>query len=204
MWEDWVSRMSGIFSLIFIAVALGTNLNNRAQAKYWAGAAVLSYIIASFWVWYKHRPDLTIEQEGLYLDAGVTIEELDRLSSYLTVPLYLVNTCAAQNSIRRYELTVEIDGSTCRGNPVRTDGLVSKNTGEGLIDLDKFKDSVLIQGWPSRGWVRFLIADVPVDQILNKRFTVTVTDAYKVKYRIKGHTPPDIRVEIERAKFLIA
>ncbi len=70
MWDDWVSRMSDLFSLVFTVIATYVHLTNPSQAKYWAVAAIASYILASYWVWYKHRPDLKVELHGVSFDQG--------------------------------------------------------------------------------------------------------------------------------------
>jgi hypothetical protein len=58
IWEGWLSRMSTIASVLFIIVALVFRLTEIGQARYWIGAAVASYAIASFSAWRKERLSL--------------------------------------------------------------------------------------------------------------------------------------------------
>src|SRR5260370_4667578 len=196
MWADWVSRMSGLASLVFTVVALIFNLKDLGQARYWIAAAMISYVIASFWVWYKHRPDLTIEGKGIWLDAGVTVEELERISSYVTIRLCMVNTRSATNAIKSYSLTVEIDGKPREAVPVPCDRLMLNSIRDGFMDLNAHKYSVMQQGWPTEGWVRLLVAGLTLDEALDKTFALVVTDVYNVTYKIKGRTPAERRNEI--------
>lgn len=196
MWADWISLLSGLASLVFTVVALIFKLKDLGQARYWIVAAVISYVIASFRVWYKHRPDLTIEERGVWLDAGITVEELDRISSYITIRLFMVNTRLATNAIKSYSLTVEINGKRREATPVPCDRFMLNSTREGLMDLDAHKHSVLQQGWPTEGWVRLLVSGLTLDEALDKAFALVVTDIYNVTYKIKRHTPPERRNEI--------
>jgi hypothetical protein len=187
MWDDWVSRMSGLFSVVFTAIALAFNLSNRVQAKYWAAAAVASYIVASFWVWYRHRPDLKIELRRVSVDSGV-VEGFDRSTNYLTLQIYVVNRHPANNAIKRYELIIE-GREKYRGEPVRTNLLTWHGNVDGMIDMDEFKDRVLHQAWPSEGWIRFRIQEAPFDEIKTRAFTLTVVDVYDADYSVKGTVP---------------
>lgn len=199
MWADWVSRMSGIASIVFTVVALVFKLTDFGQARYWIAAAFLSYVIASFWVWYKHRPDLTIEETGIWIDAGVTIDELDQVSSYVTIRLFMVNTRPATNAIKKYSLTVDVDGKKWEGKTVPADRIVLKGVAGGEVDLDAFRNSML-QGWPTGGWVRFLVPGLTLDQALDKPLTLVVTDVYKAIYKFERRTPPERLNEIVAAE----
>jgi len=42
IWSHWVSRLSGIFSIVFILVALVFRLTEPGQARYWVVAAILA------------------------------------------------------------------------------------------------------------------------------------------------------------------
>jgi hypothetical protein len=55
IWADWTSRMSGIAGLIFLGAALVFGLTEVAQARYWIGAAVACYVLASFQAWKRER-----------------------------------------------------------------------------------------------------------------------------------------------------
>jgi len=51
--------MSGIAGLILLGVALVFRLTEVAQARYWIGAAVVCYVIASFQAWKRERQTIT-------------------------------------------------------------------------------------------------------------------------------------------------
>jgi hypothetical protein len=183
--------MSGIASLGFIVVAFVFKLTDLGQARYWIVAAVACYVIASFWVWYKNRPSLSIDHLGTFIDAGLTREELERVESFLTIRLLLVNTHPANNAIKEYRLTVEIEGRPHAGISVPTREVMLNCTKQGYIDLEAFKHDVLTQGWPKEGWLRFLIPEITLERVLDKPFSLTVTDVYNVKHLVRGRTPPE-------------
>jgi hypothetical protein len=122
------------------------------------------------------------------------IEELDQISSYITVRVYMVNGHKRDTAVKRFELA--ITGVKALGIPVHADDLIPKGQIDGLIDLEKFKGGILLQGRPTQGWVRFIVPQTTVDQVENRTFVLTVIDVWGVAYRIKGMIPADLTHDI--------
>lgn len=79
--------MSTGAALLFLALGFIWNFAQGGQLRYWLIAAFVCFVIASFSAWFRIRPDLRLEVEGVSLDAGISIEELDNMASYLTIRL---------------------------------------------------------------------------------------------------------------------
>lgn len=186
MWADWVSRMSGLASLLIAFLAAYYQLIERGKPALWVAAAI-TYLIASFSVWRKNQPDLSVESEGIFLDSGVS--GLEEKGAYLTIKLLLVNTRMSNNAIKRFELFVVVDGLKRVGRLTPTDTIIQKSEGDGHIDLNKFKHSPLPQGWPKDGWVRFALDGLSVEHVRNKKLVLIVTDAYNIVHKIEAKTP---------------
>jgi hypothetical protein len=200
MWSDWIGRMSGTASVIFLVIALIFKLTEVGQARYWIAAAFVCYIIASFRVWHKSRPDLKVDLLGIYLSGSVTPFERLEVKSHLTVILFFVNTRSENNAIKEYELVVDIGGQNLAGQPVETTQLLLASTRQGLTNLEELQHSVLEQGQPKEIWARFAF-DV-VHDIKDKDFTLTITDVYGTSYKIKDKTPSGYSDEIIVRSFI--
>src|ERR1051325_5434659 len=127
IWADWVSRMSGIASLVIAFIAAYYELTDHGKPALWVAAASC-LLIASFMVWYKNRPDLIIEVRDAVLDSNyggmIFTNDTSPLPQFLTLTLYLVNTRQANNSIKSYELYVNVFGRKLLGQSFGTNGLI--------------------------------------------------------------------------------
>jgi len=199
LFTGWQGIMSSTASIVFLIAAFIWKWAEQGQLRYWLIAAFASFAIASYLAWLRVRPDLRIEIQGISLDRGMTLEEIRDLTSiYVTVRLYLMNTHHADNSIRNYRLTVYLDKQRrVEGRPVSAAGLTLKGANKDFVDLDEHKYSVLKQGWSNApGWVRFRVPKTEKAAIVNRQFTVGVTDAYNVEHKVKGEIPQDLVKDI--------
>jgi hypothetical protein len=195
IWADWLSRMSSVASLVFTAIGLSFRLTELGHARYWLAAAFVSYVIASFRVWYKTRPDLHIEKAAVFLDTGGAPEQLIPLNvpTYATFMLSLVNRHPATTSIVDYHLLVNMHSEAWLvGETMRVRGFKLDNRGEQL-DLDVCKGMPMPQGSLISGWVRFAFNT----DVRERRFKLTVTDAYGVAHHIDGTLPPHFSKRVQ-------
>jgi hypothetical protein len=192
IWADWLSRMSGIASLAIAFIAAYYELIDNGKPALWI-AASSCYVIASFMVWYKYHPDLIIEVREVLLDTnygGTLCQSNSPLPHFVTLLLYISNTRQADNSIRSYELSVNVYGRQFVGQSFWTDGLTQRITWDEYPDLNKARLAVLKQGTRIEGWLRFGFDGEP--SIKGHEFTLTVTDAYNFTRKIKGRIPLDL------------
>lgn len=200
LFTGWQGIMSSTASIVFLIGAFVWKWAEQGQLRYWLVAAFASFAIASYLTWLRVRPDLRIEIQGISLDHGTTHEEIrDRSSIYVTVRLCIVNTHSADNSIKTFKLTIDLGKrQKIESAPIPTYGLMLKDVNDDFVDLDEHKYAVLKQGWSSPpGWVRFLLPTAK-SAIVNKKFTLTVTDAYNVGHRVKGTIPDNLTRDIIR------
>ena len=191
IWADWLSRMSGVASLVIAFIAAYYELLDRGKPALWI-AVVASYAVASFMVWYKHHPDLIIEMREVLLDTNhgsMEYQSTSPLPQFVTLLLYLTNTRQADNAIKSYELSVDVYGRKFIGQNFRTNGLTRRVIWDEHPDLNKARLSVLKQGTPAKGWLPFGFDPEP--SIKGHEFTLTVTDAYNFTRRLKGRIPLD-------------
>lgn len=192
IYADMISRISGIGSIILLIIALVTKISEAGQARYWLSAAFICYMVASFRVWYESRPRLIIEVQDVLLDTnygGMLFQANRPLPQFVTLKLFLSNTLQADNSIKSYELVVNTYGHRVFGQSAETEGLVLSGTGQSYSDLNESKMSVLKQGAPIEGWLRF---NMGAEQNLKgQEFVLTVVDAYNVSHKVKGRIPLD-------------
>lgn len=136
------------------------------------------------------RPKLTVERWGIFWGSAVTpIERLHGAKSYLTILLYFVNTHSDGNSIKEYELVVDIDGQNHAGRSVPTDRLLLAKTMQGFDELGELRDSILAQGQQKKVWARFVFDEE--QGLFDRKFVLTVTDIYDTSYEIRGTTPSE-------------
>lgn len=189
MWTDWVSRMSGVASLIISFLAAYYELKDKGKPALWMAAAAC-YLITSFAVWYKTRPDLSVELQGTWLQFnGYSFPSIDPVAYLIVVKLLLVNTRPANNAIKQYKLTVETALRPHEGSVVRVNKLRWLRAGGGVANLEQAKYSPLVQGQPVEGCVCFEVGELDAEEMKGRHFVLTVTDAYNVSRRIKGSVP---------------
>ena len=100
IWSHWVSRMSGIASIIFIIVALVFRVTEVGQARYWVAAAVLSYVVASFLAWRKDR--LNVERLNQIVES---LQSLPQVTGHVTVtPTEILQVFKGRTSIAATKL----------------------------------------------------------------------------------------------------
>lgn len=189
--SDWVGLVSGIASIVFLVLGFIFKLSDVTQFRYWAIAAFLCYAIASYWAWYKNRPDLGIEQMEVFLSQSISDEGGIQLVSYdVTMLLMLINRHKVDNAIRGYDLKVIREGNPSQGWPKSTLGTVIANVGKGFPDLRSTASYILKQGHPRYGWVAFRYSQVGKDFDLSFcDYVLTVTDVLGGEYKIKGELP---------------
>jgi hypothetical protein len=189
LWKGWIGIMSSTASVVLLAVGLFWEITDRAQHRYWVVASVVCYAIASFSAWYRIRPALRTELDGVSFDNGVTIDEYHPEYSYVTVRFHVVNTREADNSVRKYQLRIKLDWrNKAEGKPVPIENLRWKNEVNPLVDRNEFR-SPLKRGWDSEGAVRFFVPNVPANAIAGKKFSFIVTDVYGVRYKASCTVP---------------
>lgn len=190
---DVVSRISGICSVLLLIIAGFMKLSETGQARYWLYAAVVCYAIAAFNLWYKNRPNLIIELREVLLDTnygGMLYQSNSPLPHFVTFTIYISNTRPADNSIKSYELFVNVYGRQVVGESFWTHGLTRERTWQAYPDLNKTKMSVLKQGNPTEGWLRFKFDGEP--SIKGHKFVLAITDAYNVTHKVKGTIPLEL------------
>jgi hypothetical protein len=211
LWKGWVGIMSSTASVIFLALGLFRKITERGQLRYWLGAAFTCYAVASFWTWFRIRPDLAIDIQQTSLDRGITQPELrEKLElsqtvegepSYVTLTLHIVNTKQQDNSLKSYQLVVFLKSrlqwwSGVHAEPVTIVGFMPRGANGAFVDLNSFSSTVLKQGWPSPpGCIRFRVPRSK-KQIVGKKFTLGVRDVYNVTHKVRGSIPSDCTDDI--------
>ncbi len=195
---SWVSIMSGIGGLILCILLIFWGdewafLKDNKTTFVWL--AVICLFVTSFVVWYKNRPDLLIEQRDVFLDAGGDRDEaMNATPRYVTIRLYMVSTSNLPVAIKSYELTVEAFGRKVSGQIIPTH-MVTLYT-ERQTDLNKNKNTLMQQGLPVEGWVRFYLSDIL--NLKGQPFVLTITDTFNISRNIKGRIPLDCSDEIRK------
>jgi len=190
---DWISLMSGVFSLLFLVIGFTQKPTSNWQIKYWFVAAVGGQAIASYRVWYKTRPDVKIDVLRLCLDSGLGwFEQLNSPQTFLTLELLIVNTRPGDNAIKTCECTIEINDRKYLGQLFAVRGLVLKHSGTEIQGLNLTEFPILKQGNPTKGWIRFMFDGVPIGQVWGKDFVLIMSDTNTdTSRRIKGRITLD-------------
>jgi len=76
--------MSGIAGLVLLGIALVFRVTEVAQARYWIGAAVVCYVIASFQAWKRERQTIT-NLKGEIKSLRQSIEGLNQAEGVITL-----------------------------------------------------------------------------------------------------------------------
>jgi len=194
VYGEWVSFVSGVGSiaLLIILAFWGDQvpfLKDNQKAFVWLG--VIGLFVAGFAVWNQIRPKLTFEIKGVWVQLNAFgFPTIDPMAVIVVFKVVLVNTRPANNAIKRYELTVEMDKRPHKSNIVPYDDLIEAKTGKQALNLEAVKRSILIQGHPVEGYVCFeMVDEIDVEAMRYKKFVLTATDAYDVPHKIKGRLP---------------
>lgn len=185
--------MSSTASIVFLFAAFIWKWAEQGQLRYWLIAAFLSFSLASYWAWYKNRPDLRFALDRICLEyESVQPGVADGLLVWdVTLSMSVVNTDKKENAIREYELAVRCqDGRELSLGPDRT----SNASIVYWSDAAQPDDSRLAQGRLKYAQVRFRFPDRTEDLSLNLKsatFHVRISDVYGVVHKLKGRLPPD-------------
>jgi hypothetical protein len=192
LWKDWVSRMSGLASIVlaFIPVVFPSTLPSTVKAGFWIAAA-LCFVGANYRVWRATQPLLSVEVIDVYLGSGLlSHESLD--DAYITIAFRM---CAKSTTLAIKEIACSLkhDGITNEGLPVpcRTveQWVGSEFYPEGSIDLFTFMASPLAPGWLKQGWLRFNFPNITPLDISGGRIRIVVRDSYDVRHVVKCKIP---------------
>lgn len=196
VYGSWVARVSGIGSIVLLVMLVFWGdkwpiLRDNKTTFVWL--AIICLIVTGFDVWYQSRPDLLIENRGVFLDADSIIPEASTVTPQcVTIMLYIVNARSVPVAIKSYELAVELYGQTIVGQLVSSADIALYTTRR--TDLNAIKNTLMQQGLPTEGWVRFYCGDDP--RLRGQPFVLTVTDAYNIPRKIHGRIPFDYSGEI--------
>jgi hypothetical protein len=184
MGASWVSLISGICSAIFLIIWVFTNFSNEQQSKYWSIAFILSYVISSFNIWYKDRPNLQIELQKLYVIKNTTNQGI-----VVTFEMELLNRKQENNLIRKYKLLVNSDGIKQEGRLLKSTYLIDNKSESNINVLSNYYSNVCSQNIPNKYEFGFLFDEGIA--ISDKNYVLTLTDSYNNNYTIKGRIPLD-------------
>lgn len=191
--------MSGLAAIILTAIALF--YPESFNGKYLFGiASFICAILAGYFVWRKTYPDLKIEiQECLITKPdGKHFASVD--SDFVILHICITNLNANPNSIKSYELVLDVFGEKIKAEPTYTETYyyvysVTKD----MVDLiENRSEIVLPQGQYRNGWLCFRL---PNDRkVTGCKFVLLATDAYGVTHKVKGYTPLDYETDMMRSK----
>jgi hypothetical protein len=198
VYGSWVSLMSGIGSVV-LSILLAfwgdewTFLKDNKSTFIWL--ALICLFMTGFTVWYKNRPDILIEQRGVFLDAGGERDEpSDIICCFVTIMLYMVPTTSIPTAIKSYKLIIKDKGKEIVGVNASTHMVTLY--GYRQKDLDETKNTLLQQGLPNEGWIRFYFPESC--DLKGKQFVLTITDTFNISRKVKGRIPSDRSDEIRR------
>lgn len=140
----------------------------------------------------KSKQDLSIKQERVVLEKIQAPSGTLRLVDWhVTVFLRITNRHEFDNAITEYGLTIVLPGSQdLKGVAESIVRLVSKSTGEELVDLNLSRDVPLKRGHPRRGAVRFRVSGNDLDlNLAGADYVLRIQDGYDVAHRRKGKLP---------------
>ncbi|MDT7541459.1 MAG: hypothetical protein QOE33_1363 [Acidobacteriota bacterium] len=198
VWADWISRMSGVASIVISFLAAYSELKDKGKPALWIAAAIC-YLITSFSVWYKNRPDLKIEIRDIAVQLNAfTLMNRDPMTSLVVLELYLVNTRPANNAIKQYALCIKTDKHTLSCQDASVYGLRWRQTQAILKDLRSIQYDILMQGKPVVGHLGFIIDDDELGKFSGKKLILTVTDSYNVLRKVTATIPAGSIDRLER------
>ena len=140
----------------------------------------------------KTKVDLSVKQERVWLEKTLSPSgDLSLVYWHVTICLYITNRHEFDNAIRDYGLTVILpDGQELKGKIESATRLVSRSTGEELVDLRPSLDVPLKQGHPTRRAVRFLFSSNDLDlNLAGVNYVLRIQDVYDMAHKPKGTLP---------------
>jgi len=187
--------MSSTASVIFLVFGLFGDLTQGFQRRYWLGASVACYAVASFMAWFRIRPDLSIEVQSVSTQPDSFIwSDLEQLKSLVVIKLFLVNTRPANTAIKHYGFVMKTKEKEFVGEHFSLHGYGLRGVYDTLTDLGSLRHGRLEQGEPLQGYLCFAVHCDP----RGKKAIFSVTDAYKVTQYFRLRIPSESEEQLYR------
>lgn len=168
--KDWVSRMSGIASVVLSLVVTYWSSLAIVWRTLFSITAFICFLLASFWVWKKERKALEKEEaknaapdikgciDEILINQAFTLER-SGADCYVTVKAAIKNARPISTAVRSFKLRIKVKGKEYSSNDFHTGGLrlerqLENSHIDNLANIIKAK-KVLEHGIGEEGYIRF-------------------------------------------------
>jgi hypothetical protein len=178
MFSTVASAVCGWLSFISLCVGVYKWTTDN-QGSFWFWVSLAFFFLASFWVWYKDRPQLFVEKDNVFV-IGYKKPNI----IFVTIELLFTNTRPAKNSLKDCKLFIESNSGKLKGKPTKMPY---------YLDIHGNYNSMTHQSYEFlQGELRPVSLTFEFEkgsELMGKNFVLSLTDSYNATYQLKGAVP---------------